>query len=173
MAYVLKNINDAVDGKFLVTKSFPKQAEAGTIVHIMDARKLKTGAFQLDYRVTSTGQNYLIEFKQLKDFYAWARPDSFIARNYSSFSKKDIMHYVKVTSRTFQSFCVPLICIAIVLVWVLAFILMKGVAMKILFGLVLSIVAAAAVIFIYRKQKTGVKMKMYSMIQSKLGVKFK
>lgn len=173
MAYILKNINDAVDGKFLVTKSFPKQAEAGTIVHIMDARKLKSGGFQLDYRVTSTGQNYLIEFKQLKDFYAWARPDTFIARNYNSFSKKDIMHYVKVTSRTFQSFCVPLIVAAVVFVWVLAFILMNGIGMKIAFGFVMSIIAAAVVIFIYRKQKTGVKMKMYEMIQSKLGIKFK
>ena len=173
MAYMLKNINDAVDGKFLVTKTFPKQAEAGTIVHIMDARKLKSGGYQLDYRVTSTGQNYLIEFKQLKDFYAWARPDTFIARNYNSFSKKDIMHYVKVTSRTFQSFCVPLIIAAVVAVWILAFILMKGVGMKILFGFLMSIVAAALVIFIYRKQKSGVKMKMYQMIQSKLGIKFK
>ena len=173
MAYMLKNINDAVDGKFLVTKTFPKQAEAGTIVHIMDARKLKSGGYQLDYRVTSTGQNYLIEFKQLKDFYAWARPDTFIARNYNSFSKKDIMHYVKVASRTFQSFCVPLIVAAVVVVWILAFILMKGVGMKILFGFLMSIVAAALVIFIYRKQKSGVKMKMYQMIQSKLGIKFK
>ena len=173
MAYMLKNINDAVDGKFLVTKTFPKQAEAGTIVHIMDARKLKSGGYQLDYRVTSTGQNYLIEFKQLKDFYAWARPDTFIARNYNSFSKKDIMHYVKVTSRTFQSFCVPLIVAAVVVVWILAFILMKGVGMKSVFGFLMSIVAAALVIFIYRKQKSGVKMKMYQMIQSKLGIKFK
>ena len=173
MAYILKDIRDAVDGKFLVTKTFPKQAEAGTIVHIMDARKLKSGGYQLDYRVTSTGQNYLIEFKQLKDFYAWARPDTFIARNYNSFSKKDIMHYVKVTSRTFQSFCVPLIVAAVVVVWILAFILMKGVGMKILFGFLMSIVAAALVIFIYRKQKSGVKMKMYQMIQSKLGIKFK
>ncbi len=173
MAYMLKNINDAVDGKFLVTKSFPKQAEAGTIVHIMDARKLKNGGYQLDYRVTSTGQNYLIEFKQLKDFYAWARPDTFIARNYNSFSKKDIMHYVKVTSRTFQSFCVPLIIAAVVVAWVLSFIIFGSVGMKILFGVLFSVVASALVIVFYRKQKSGVKMKMYGMIQSKLGVKFK
>jgi hypothetical protein len=174
MAYMLKNINDAVDGKFLVTKSFPKQAEAGTIVHIMDARKLKNGGYQLDYRVTSTGQNYLIEFKQLKDFYAWARPDTFIARNYNSFSKKDIMHYVKVTSRTFQSFCVPLIVVAVIIAWVLAIVLFKGNAgMMILFGMLFSVAASAIVIVIYRKQKSGVKMKMYGMIQSKLGVKFK
>ena len=37
----------------------------------------------------------------------------------------------------------------------------------------MSIVAAALVIVIYRKQKSGVKMKMYQMIQSKLGIKFK
>ena len=174
MAYMLKNISDAVDGKFLVTKSRPKQAEAGTIVHIMDARKLKNGGDQLDYRVTSTGQNYLIEFATLKEFYAWARPDTFIARNYNSFSKKDIMHYVKVTSRTFQSFCVPLIVVAVVVAWVLAIILFKSsVGLTILFGMLLSIVAAAIVIVIYRKQKNGVKMKMYQMIQSKLGIKFK
>ena len=173
MAYMLKNINDAVDGKFLVTKSFPKQAEAGTIVHIMDARKLKAGGYQLDYRVTSTGQNYLIEFKQLTDFYAWARPDSFIARNYNSFSKKDILHYVKVTSRTFQSFCFPLIIAAVIVVWILAFLLMGSVTSKILFGFLMSIVAAGIVIFIFIKQKNSVKMKMYQMIQSKLGIKFK
>ena len=173
MAYMLKNISDAVDGKFLVTKSRPKQAEAGTIVHIMDARKLKNGGYQLDYRVTSTGQNYLIEFATLKEFYAWARPDTFIARNYNSFSKKDIMHYVKVTSRTFQSFCVPLIVVAVILAWDLSLILFKAVALKILFGMLLSIAAAALVIVIYRKQKNGVKMKMYQMIQSKLGIKFK
>ena len=173
MAYILKNINDAVDGKFLVTKTRPKQAEAGTIVHIMDARKLKNGGYQLDYRVTTTGQNYLIEFATLKEFYAWARPDTFIARNYNSFSKKDIMHYVKVTSRTFQSFCVPLIVAAVVVAWVLSFIIFGSVGLKILFGMLLSIVAAALVIVIYRKQKNGVKMKMYQMIQSKLGIKFK
>ena len=36
-----------------------------------------------------------------------------------------------------------------------------------------SVVASALVIVFYRKQKSGVKMKMYGMIQSKLGVKFK
>jgi hypothetical protein len=84
------------------------------------------------------------------------------------------MHYVKVTSRTFQSFCVPLIVVAVVVAWVLAIILFKSsVGLTILFGMLLSIVAAAIVIVIYRKQKNGVKMKMYQMIQSKLGIKFK
>ncbi len=173
MAYILKDIRDAIDGKFLVTKTLPKQAETGTIVHIMDARKLKNGGFQLDYRVTSTGSNYLIEFKTMKDFYAWARPDTFIARNYNSFSKKDILHYIKVTSRTFQSFCVPLMAVAVVLIFALSIILVKSVALKIVVALVGSIAACALVMFIYKKQKNDVKMKMYHMLSNKLGIKFK
>lgn len=173
MANMLNNINDAVDGKFLVTRTISNQAEAGTMVHIMAARKAADGSFALDYRVTSTGQNYKISFKDMKDFLKWARPDLFIARNYDAFTKEEIMRYVKITSRTFASFCCPLIIVALIVVWVLALVLLKGAA-SIIAGISASVVASLLILIIYKRQKSNVKMKMYYKLgSSKWGVRFK
>lgn len=172
MANMLNNIRDLVDSKFIITRSIGNQAEAGTLVHIMNAKTGSDG-FSIDYRVTSTGQNYNIHFKNLNDFYKWARPDSFIARNYDAFTKDEIIHYLKVTGRTFGSFCCPLIIVALIVVWAAALIFLKGTS-SLIVGIAGSLVSIALILLIFKKQKSGVKMKLYYKLgSSKWGVKFK
>lgn len=172
MANMLNNINELVDAKYLVTRTISNQAEAGTIVHIMAARKASDG-FALDYRVTATGQNYKIQFKNMNDFVKWARSDLFITRNYDAFTKDEIMHYIKVTGRTFASFCCPLMIVALIIVWVAALVFLKGTA-SVITGIVGSVVASLLILIIYKRQKSRVKMKMYYKLgTSKWGVKFK
>ncbi|MGN1105573.1 MAG: hypothetical protein ACI4RH_02905 [Huintestinicola sp.] len=172
MANMLNNINELVDTKYLITRSISNQAEAGTLVHIMAARKAADG-FSLDYRVTQTGQNYKIEFRSMNDFVKWARSDQFISRNYDAFTKDEIMHYIKVTGRTFASFCCPLIIAALIIVWVAALVFLKGTA-SVIAGIIGSVVASLLILIIYKRQKSSVKMKMYYKLgTSKWGVKFK
>lgn len=166
------NIRDLVDTKFVITRTIGNQAEAGTVVHIMNANGGANGC-SIDYRVTATGQNYNIQFKSLGDFYKWARSDSFITRNHDSFTKDEIMQYLKVTGRTFASFCVPLIILALAVIWTIALLLLKGVATWIV-GIAGSVVSAAVIIILFKRQKSDIKMKMYYKLgSSKWGVKFK
>lgn len=173
MAYSLTNVNDMVDGKFLVIRNVSNQAESGTMVHIMAARNNRDGSFSLDYRVTSTGQNYKIAFKKLKDFFNWARPDTFIARNYDSFTKAEIQKYVKINNRTFSSYCVPLILVVLIIVWGLCLTLIPATTTQIIVGSSASVVLAVIIFILYRKSKSNIKMKMYYKLSSKWGVKFK
>lgn len=172
MAYSLTNVNDMVDGKFLVVKSVSNQAEQGTMVHIMAARNNRDGSFSLDYRVTSTGQNYKIAFKKLKDFFHWARPDTFIARNYDSFTKDEIQKYVKINNRTFSSYCIPLILVALIIVWGLSLTLIPTLTAQIITGASVSVFLAVVIFIIYKKSKYNIKMKMYYKLSGKWGVKF-
>ena len=70
MTYLLSSIDDAIDRKFLVTKSVAGQVEAGTLVHIMGGSQDGMGV-SVDYRVASTYQDYTIKFTSLKDFSKW------------------------------------------------------------------------------------------------------
>lgn len=172
MTYMLSSFSDAVDRKFLVTKSLSKQAKCGTIVHIMGAEKVGQG-YLVSYRVTETGQDFTITFNKIKEFTEWARPDNFIARHYESFSNKEIQHYIKVSSRTFVTFCLPFIGGALVVIWALMLIIF-GVGVKaIIFGVVLSLVATGIVYYIFKSQKSKVKLNMYSKVSSNWGVSFK
>lgn len=173
MAYALNKINDMVDGKFLVIKNISNQADSGTMIHIMAARGNRDGSFSLDYRVTSTGQNYKIAFKKMRDFFHWARPDVFIARNYESFTKDEIRKYVKINNRTFSSYCVPLILVVLIVVWGLSLTLIPTTIAQIITGASVSVVAAIIIIVLYKKSKDNIKMKMYYKLSGKWGVRFK
>lgn len=173
MAYAITNIKDTVDGKFLVIRNISNQAESGTMVHIMGAKSNKDGSFLLDYRVTSTGQNYKIAFKKMKDFFHWARPDTFIARNYDSFTKDEIKKYVKINNRTFSSYCVPLILVLLIIVWGLSLTLIPTLTAQIITGASVSVVVAIVIFILYKKSKSNIKMKMYYKLSDKWGVKFK
>ena len=169
MAFMLYSIDEAIDCKYVVTKTMSGQAKAGTLIHVMDTKERSDGGVQVDYRVTGTGQNFVIKFDSVKAFCKWARPDTFIARHYDSFTKKEIQHYLKVQDRSFVTFCLPLIILAAV-VWVIAAALMSGVA-TVIFGIIFTLIAAVAVLFLFKKQKESVKLKLYSKIN--MGISFK
>ncbi len=173
MTYLL-NIDEAIDRKFLVTKSIKGQAEAGTIIHVMDAEKV-SNSLLVAYRVSRFNgkfhdfQDYNAKFDDVNQFCKWAQPDNFIARNYESFSIKDIQHYIKVKNRTFFSFCLPLILLAAIVIWALAFVLLDG-AIKFVLGGALTVVAIFFVFSLFKSQKKKEKMRMYKKISSGWGV---
>ena len=173
MTYLL-NIDEAIDRKFLVTKTVKGQAEAGTIIHVMDAENDKNNVL-VTYRVARFNgkfhdyQDYNVKFDDVNQFCKWAQPDNFIARNYESFSIKDIQHYIKVKNRTFTTFCLPLILLAAVIVWVLSFVLLDGI-LKIIAGACLTVVAVVLIFSTFRSQKKKEKMRMYKKISSGWGV---
>ena len=169
MAFMLYSIDEAIDCKYIVTKTLSGQAKAGTLIHIMDTTE-KSDGIQVDYRVTRTGQNFVIKFENLKQFCKWARPDSFLARHYDSFSKKEVLQYLKVSERTFTTFCVPLMAIAVVLVWLLSFLAFDG-ALTVVFGIILSLAAVAGVFVFFRLSKEKVLVKMYGKVN--VGISFK
>ncbi len=160
MALLLYSIDEAVDRKFVVTKSIASQAKIGSLVHIMDSSEIPDG-ISVDYRITSTGQDFSIKFDNLKQFCKWARPDNFIARHYENLDKKDILHYIKVSNRTFASFCLPIIIVLLAVIWALAIFAFNS---NFILGGILSAVAILAVIAIYRYQKTNVVLKLYSKV---------
>lgn len=165
MALYIYSIDEAVDRKYVVTKSMSGQAKAGTLVHIMDCLDKGDGSVSVSYRVTETGQNFNMDFANLKQFCKWARPDNFIARHYENLNNKDILHYIKVTSRTFVSFYLPVMLVALVLIWIISLVLIKGVV-GIIVGAVLSVAAVAGVIFYYKYEKKHAAMDMYSKVGS-------
>ena len=176
MTYSLNNINEAVDSKFLVTKSVHNQAQPGTLVHIMGGND-SGGSINVDYRVTGSGQDFKIQFNSLKDFCKWARPDTFIARHYENFTTKEIMNYIKITDSTFFSFCLPIIIGCLAVIWgAVAFI--PGLGFKstgIVVGSICSVIAIVAIIIIFFRRKSKVKLKLYQKVSSSWaggGVKF-
>ncbi|MBO6141618.1 MAG: hypothetical protein J6O40_07465 [Ruminococcus sp.] len=169
MAFMLYNIDEAVDHKYVVMKTMSGQAKAGTLVHIMDTTE-KSDGILVDYRNTKTGQNFIARFNTVKDFCKWARPDTFLARHYENFSKKEIMQYLKVSERTFASFCLPIIAVALVIIWVLALLVIGGAAGAVL-GVVLSIVAVLGTLLFFKMSKEKTMLKMYSKVG--VGINFK
>ncbi len=160
MALLLYSIDEAVDRKFIVTKSISSQAKIGSLVHIMDSSE-KSDGISVDYRITSTGQDFSIQFDNLKQFCKWARPDNFIARHYENLDQKDILHYIKVSNRTFASFCLPIIIVLLAIIWAVALIALDQ---NFIVGAILSVIAIIAVIAIYKYQKTNVVLKLYSKV---------
>lgn len=171
MAFVLNNIEEAVDGKFLVVKNLTNQADVGTVVHIMGTNKSSDGSVTIDYRVTGTGQDYEARFSSIKDFCNWAKPDSFIARNYDSFTKDEIKNYIKINNRTFASFCLPIMIVILIVAWVLGLAVLKG-GLGIGIAIGISVIGTVASIIILKKSKTNVKMKLYKKLSSKWGIEF-
>lgn len=175
MTYMLNDIDEAIDRKFLVTKKLDSQVEPGTIVHIMDAHSNKNGSINVYYRITYTKKEYTVKFDNIKQFCKWARPDNFIARHYENFNIKEIQRYVKIKDRTFASFCLPLILIALIAVWVFCIIIL-GVGMpSIVAGLVLSALSAVAITMAYRNNRQKELIRFYRKVSSNAnwGVNFK
>lgn len=171
MTYMLNNIEDAVDRKFLVTKAMSHQAKVGTIIHIMSAEKAGNGIL-IGYRVTGTGDDFSVTFENIKQFTQWARPDNFIARHYESFDLKEIQHYIKVNNRSLVNFVLPILAAALVVIWIICGAIIKG-AVGIVLGVVLTIAAAVGVFYIYKEQKSKVKLDLYSKVSSDWGVVIK
>lgn len=163
MALYLYSIDEAVDRKFIVTKSMSGQAKAGALVHIMDCIPKGDGSFTVCYRVTETGQDFTMDFDTLKQFCKWARTDNFIARHYENLQEKDIMHYIKVTGRGFADFYLPILIAAIVVIWLIMILAVKG-AVGIILAAVLSIAAAAGIFFYYKHQKKQIVLYIYSKV---------
>ncbi|MBQ6675838.1 MAG: hypothetical protein IJM75_06880 [Ruminococcus sp.] len=169
MAFMLYSIDEAIDCKYVVMKTMSGQAKAGTLVHIMDTNENSNGIV-VDYRNTRTGQNFVAKFNTVKDFCKWARPDTFLARHYDRFSKKEIQQYLKVSERSFTTFCLPIIAVALILVWIIAIALIGG-AGGVVLGIILSLVAVAGVFIFFKMSKEKTMLKMYSKVG--VGINFK
>jgi hypothetical protein len=173
MKYLL-NVDEAIDRKFLVIKNIKGQAEPGTIIHVLDAEKV-SNQLLVTYRVARFNgkfhdyQDYNAKFDDLASFCKWAQPDNFIARNYESFSLKDIQHYIKVKNRTFASFCLPIIIVLAAIVWAVALFVLKG-TIGIIAGSALTVVVFLLVAVLFKSQKKKEKMRMYKKMTSRWGV---
>lgn len=165
MALYIYSIDEAVDRKYVVTKSTSGQASAGTLVHIMDCEEKGDGTFSVSYRVTDTGQDFNMDFASLKQFCKWARPDNFIARHYDNLEQKDILYYIKVTGRSFVSFYLPIMLVVLAVIWAVALAAIGGIV-GIILGAVLSVADVAGMIFFYKYQKKHVSMDIYSKVSS-------
>lgn len=171
MAFMLEYIDEAIDHKFIVTSHQPKQAKPGTMIHIMAGFETPEG-ITVNYRVTETRQDFTIRFANIKQFCKWCRPDSFIARHYESLNPKEIIQYMKITGRTVTSFCVPLIVLLLVVIW-LAALMLATPPISIVLGAVLSVLAVAGILFLYKKQKSQATVKIYNKVSSKWSVVIK
>ena len=166
---MLYSIDDAIDCKYIVTKTLNKQAKAGSLIHVMDTMETSDG-ITVDYRVTKTGQNFVIRFPTVKEFCKWCRPDSFLARHYDSFSKKEIMNYLKIKDRSFTTFCLPIIAVALVVIWLICLLAIKGAA-GVIVGVVLSIAAVLGTMYIFKTTKEKMLVKLYGKVN--VGITFK
>ncbi|MBQ5310551.1 MAG: hypothetical protein ILP19_00700, partial [Oscillospiraceae bacterium] len=104
-------------------------------------------------------------FNSIKEFCAWAKPDTFIARYYECFDSNEINKYIKINNRTVVTFCVPLIAIALVIVWILFGAIIKGTAGVVL-GIVFSFIAVGVVFFLYKQSKNKIKMDLYKKVSA-------
>ena len=178
MNYLL-NIDEAIDRKFLVTKAMKGQAEVGTIIHVMDAEQ-QGQAVIVYYRVTRYNekfhdyQDYTAKFENLAAFCKWAQPDNFIARNYECFSIRDIQHYIKVKNRSFASFCLPIILVAAIIIWVaLALLMFKtNLIVGVIIGAVLTLLVIVLAFSLLKMQKKKEKMRLYRKVSAGWGVVF-
>ncbi len=176
----LLNIDEAIDRKFLITKNVKGQAEAGTVIHVMDAENTPNGSVNVLYRVARFNekfhdyQDFTAKFDSLAAFCKWAQPDNFIARNYEMLDIRDIQHYIKIKQRNFTSFCLPLILIFAVIVWALLYFALGGVGIPmIVIGVLLTLLITAGVLLMLKKQKKKEKVRLYHKISSNWGIVLK
>ena len=165
MTYLLNDIQDAVDRKFLVTKTLPRQAEAGTVVHIMGTEQ-NSGGITVNYRVTSTKQDFSTKFESIKDFCNWARPDSFIARYSENLSLKDVQQYIKVKNRSFINFCLPIILVAVAIIWAVCLIAIPTKWVGIVIAACMTVLISFLVWTFFKTSKTKFMTRLYGKISS-------
>ena len=165
MTYLLNDIQDAVDRKFLVTKTLPRPAEAGTVVHIMGTDQ-NSGGITVKYRVTSTKQDFSTKFESIKDFCNWARPDSFIARYSENLSLKDVQQYIKVKNRSFTNFCLPIILVAAVIIWAVCLVAIPTKLVGIIIAACMTVLISFLVWTFFKTSKTKFMTRLYGKISS-------
>lgn len=177
MTYMLNNLDEAVDRKFLVTKPMKAQAEPGSIIHVLDVKDRKKDGYLVEYRVTDVGKgysfrDYAAKFNNVKDFCNWARPDNFIARHYEAFDLKEIQNYIKVTDRSFVTSALPIIAVLAIALFALGLFVIGGIV-GIIIAVVGTLIVFGGVSWFFRWQKSRVKLNLYSKISSDWGVQFK
>ncbi len=163
MAQYLFSFDEAIDGKFIVTKNISGQAKSGTMIHVLDCVPKGNGGCTVWYRVTESGQDFSIGFDSLKDFCNWARTDKILIRHYASLSRKDVMQYLKITNRGYAKFYLPILIVLIAVIWV-AMIAAVGGGIGIVLAVVLSLVAAVASLFLYKGQRKKAILAIYSKV---------
>lgn len=164
MTYLLNSVDDAIDRKFLVTKSVPGQVEAGTLVHIMGGAQDGTGV-SIDYRVASTYQDFNIKFPTLKDFSKWARPDNFIARHYDKLDRFDIQQYIKVSNTSIFTM-LPVLAVVLLILWIVCLLVIPSKAIGVILAVLLSVAVSFAMIRFFQNRRMKMLTKLYSKIGS-------
>lgn len=172
MRLLLNNIEDAVDQKYLVTKSLKNQAEAGTVIHIMGAQNESDG-ITVKYRVTKTGQDYSCKFADIKQFARWASSDNFVARYQDNLSPSDIRQYIRVCNTSFMAsggiIIIAGIAIAL-LAMLIAMIIGKIVWWQLLIGIVcFPIIIYFGVSTFYKRRRSRVMSQIYNKVSESWG----
>ena len=163
MAQYLLSFDEAIDRKFIVTKTLSGQAKSGTMIHVLDCVPKGNGAYTVWYRVTETGQDFSQSFNSLKDFCNWARTDKIIIRHYDSLSRRDVMQYLKITNRGFTKFYLPFLIVLVILIWIALLVAVGGV-LGIVLAVVLSLAAAVGILFFYKGQRKKAILAIYSKV---------
>ncbi len=169
MRLLLNNIEDAVDQKYLITKSLKNQAEAGTVVHIMGAQTESDGV-SVKYRVTSTGQDYTAKFADVKQFSKWATADNFVARYQDNLTTSEIRRYIKVRNNSFMaSGGIPIIA-GVAVVWL---IMLVALVTKLLAwwqiligGVCLSVMVYFCITTFYKKRRSKIMSQIYNKVSA-------
>jgi len=166
MAFMLFSIEDAVDSKYIVTKSLRQQAKMGTLIHVMDASETSDGV-TVKYRVTKTKQDFTIKFETIKQFCSWCMPSTFLAKYYDKLSHRDIISYIKAENRSFVSFYLPIILVSLLVVWLVALFIVKdmaGVMIGVILGAVLSVLVIGGVFLISHLSKNAMIERLYKKV---------
>ena len=171
MAFMLYDIEEAVDRKYVVTKSLPNQAKMGSVVHIMGTEPGGSGT-NVKYRVSRTNQDFTASFADVKEFCKWIRPDDFVARYYEKLTEDDIGRYLKATGKTFATFDLPIIIVALVIIWVLSIFVIKGVV-GIVLGVLLSAAAFVVITQLSKIYRSKAKLKLYNKVGTSWGISIK
>ncbi len=169
MRLLLNNIEDAVDQKYLITKSLKSQAEAGTVIHIMGAQTESDGV-TVKYRVTSTGQDYTAKFADVKQFSKWASADNFVARYQDNLTTNEIRKYIKVRNNSFMaSGGIPIIA-GIAVVWLVMIITMIAGLLPwwsaVIAGVGLSVILYFGISTFYKKRRSKVMSQIYNKVSA-------
>lgn len=169
MRLLLNNIEDAVDQKYLVTKSLKNQAEAGTVIHIMGAQTESDGV-SVKYRVTKTGQDYTCKFADVKQFLKWASSDNFVARYQDNLNPSDIRQYIKVRDASFMASGGIIIIAGIVIALVIMLIAMiagKLLWWQLLIGAVcIPVIIYFCVTTFYKRRRNKVMSQIYNKVSA-------
>ncbi|MDE6834342.1 MAG: hypothetical protein K2J39_08900 [Ruminococcus sp.] len=172
MKLLLNNIEDAVDQKYLVTKTLKNQAEAGTVIHIMGAQTANDGV-TINYRVTKTGQDYSCKFADIKQFSKWASSDNFLARYQDNLTPYDIKQYIKVCDTSFMgSGGIPILASIGVILIALIIMCIAGAIQwwQLLIGVIcVPIIIYFGVTTFYKRKRNKVMSQIYSKVSSSWG----